>query len=135
MSTRSSLNLRRAFLGITLGFVFLSILIGVLGATTFGLSRNGTARSAELSERLLPALESLARLQGAVLKYNLTNLEFVTARDDETQARKLETAAALRKEIDVHSADLGRRLDSADAIGHQARVSDALKPIPLDTEV
>ena len=123
---RSSLNLRRAFLGITLGFTFLTVLIGVLGATSFGLSKNGTARSAELSDRLLPGLESLARLQSAVLKYNLTNLEFVTARDDETQARKLETAAALRKEIDTHTAALASKLDDAEARSRQEKVITAL---------
>ena len=125
--TSSSLNLQRAFLGITLGFVFLTILIGVLGTTTFGLSRNGTARSAELSERLLPGLEALARLQEAVLKYNLANLEFVTGRDEETQARKLADAAARRKDIDNQSAELGRRLDSPEARSLQDKVAAALQ--------
>ncbi len=125
-STSPTLNLKRAFLGITLGFVFLTILIGVLGTTSFSLSKNGTARSAELSERLLPGLESLARLQESMLKYNLTNLEFVTGRDEETQARKLATAADLRKQIDRHAAELGSRLDSADARARQAKVTAAL---------
>ena len=52
-ATKSRLTLKRAFLCVTLGFVFLAILIVVLGATSFQLSKNGTARSAELSERLL----------------------------------------------------------------------------------
>jgi len=123
----SSLNLKRAFLAITLGFVFLAALIVVLGTTTFQLSKTGTARSAELSERLLPALESLSGLQESTLKYNLTNLEFVTGRDEETQARKLAAAAAYRKDIDAHSGKLADRLDSAEARALQEKVTTALK--------
>jgi methyl-accepting chemotaxis protein len=123
----SRLNLKRAFLGITLGFAFLAGLILVLGTTTFQLSRNGTARSAELSERLLPALESLSGLQEATLKYNLANLEFVTGRDEETQARKLAAAAAHRKDIDAFAAKLADRLDSPDARALQEKVTVALK--------
>jgi methyl-accepting chemotaxis protein len=123
----ASLNLKRAFLGITLGFAFLAALIVVLGTTTFQLSKNGTARSAELSERLLPALESLSGLQEATLKYNLANLEFVTGRDEETQARKLAAAAAHRKDIDTYSAKLADRLDSAEARALQEKVTSALK--------
>ena len=126
-SRKSSLNLKGAFLGVMLGFVFLAILIVVLGATSFQLSKTGTARSAELSERLLPALESLAGLQESTLKYNVANLEYVTGRDEETQARKLAAAAAYRKDIDVHAAELARGLDSADARALQEKIAAALK--------
>jgi methyl-accepting chemotaxis protein len=114
-AVRTSLNLKRAFLWITLGFAFLAALIMVLGTTAFQLSRVGTARSAELSERLLPALESLAGLQEATLKYNLTNLEFVVARDEETMARKVTAASSYRKDIDRNSIELGKRIDSPEA--------------------
>ena len=124
---KSSLTLKRAFLCVTLGFVFLAVLIVVLGATSFQLSKTGTARSAELSERLLPALESMSGLQEAMLKYNLSNLEFVTGRDEEIQARKLAAAAGFRKEIDLRSAELARRLDSADTRSRQEKVTSALK--------
>jgi len=123
----SRLSLKRAFLGITLGYVFLATLIIALGTTSFQLSKNGTARSAELSERLLPALESLAGLQEATLKYNLANLEFVTGRDEETQARKLAQAATHRQAIDARAAELARRLDSAEARPLQEQVIGALK--------
>ena len=124
---RSALNLKRAFLGITLGFAFLAALIVVLGTATFQLSRTGTARSAELSERLLPALESLARLQEATLKYHLTNLEFVVARDEETMARKTTAAATYRKDIDHQADELGARLDSADGRALEHRLAEALQ--------
>jgi methyl-accepting chemotaxis protein len=124
---RSSLTLRRAFFGITLGFAFLAVLIVVLGGTTFQLSRVGTARSAELSERLLPALGELVELQSATLKYNLANLEFVTGRDEATQARKLATAVTERKNIDTHTAGLGQRLESSDAHGKMEKFTVALK--------
>jgi methyl-accepting chemotaxis protein len=123
----AGLNLKRAFLAITLGFAFLAALIVVLGTTTFQLSKNGTARSAELSERLLPALESLSGLQEATLKYNLANLEFVTGRDEETQARKLAAAAAHRKNIDAHAGKLAAQLDSAEARALQDKVAAALR--------
>ena len=70
----SSLNLKRAFLGVTLGFVFLAILIMVLGATSYQLSRTGSVRSAELSERLLPALEALAGVQEARALQHVQNV-------------------------------------------------------------
>jgi methyl-accepting chemotaxis protein len=123
----SRLSLKRAFLGITLGYVFLAALIVVLGTASFQLSKTGTAQSAELSERLLPALQSLAGLQEATLKYNLANLEFVTGRDEETQARKLAQAAAHRKDIDVYAAELARRLESAEARALQDKVVGTLK--------
>jgi methyl-accepting chemotaxis protein len=123
----SRLSLKRAFFGITLGFVFLAALILALGTMTFHLSRDGTARSAELSERLLPALESLAGLEEATLKYNLANLEFVTGRDEETQAKKLAQAAAHRREIDRQAELLARRLNSTDARVLQDKVAAALK--------
>jgi methyl-accepting chemotaxis protein len=119
---QTTLTLKRAFLGITLGFVFLAALIIVLGTTSFQLSRSGTAQSAELSERLLPGLESLAGLQEATLKYNLSNLEFVTGRDETIQARKLAAAAAYRKDIDAHAAELAKKIDSAEARVLQEKV-------------
>jgi len=126
-ATSSRLSLKRAFLGITLGYVFLATLIIALGTTSFQLSKTGTARSAELSERLLPALESLAGLQEATLKYNLANLEFVTGRDEETQARKLAQAAAHRKAIDSRAAELAQRLDVAEARPLQEQVTGAIR--------
>ena len=125
-SSPSALNLKRAFLGVTLGFVFLGVLILVLGATSFQLSKTGTARTAELSERLLPALESLSGLQEATLKYNLTNLEFVTGRDETIQARKLAQAATYRKDIEQHSKELSQKLDSTEARALQDKVAAAL---------
>jgi methyl-accepting chemotaxis protein len=126
-SARTSLNLKRAFLGITLGFAFFAALILVLGTTAFQLSRTGTARSSELSERLLPALESLSGIQEATLKYNLTNLEFVVARDEETMARKNAAAAGFRKDIDRNSAQLAERVNSPEARELQDRFAGALK--------
>jgi methyl-accepting chemotaxis protein len=126
-SAGSTLTLRRAFLGITLGFAFLAILIVLLGGATFQLSRTGTARSAELSERLLPALGELVDLQAATLKYNLANQEFVTARDEATQARKLSIAAQERKSIDLHAAALQLRLDVPDARARLERFTSAIK--------
>ncbi len=123
----SRLSLKRAFLGITLGYVFLAVLIVALGAASFLLSKTGTARSAELSERLLPALQSLAGLQEATLKYNLANLEFVTGRDEETQAHKLAQAAGHRRDIDAHAAALAKRIDSAEARPLQERVMVTLR--------
>ncbi len=121
------LSLKRAFHGITLGYVFLALLIVALGTTSFQLSKTGTARSAELSERLLPALQALAGLQEATLKYNLANLEFVTGRDEETQARKLAQAAGHRQAIDRQAAELARQLNAPEDRELQAKVSAAIK--------
>jgi methyl-accepting chemotaxis protein len=102
-SPPSRLTLGRAFLGITLGYVFLALLIGLIGTTSFQLSRTGTAKTRELSERLLPALQNLAELQEHALKYHLANLEYVTGRDEETQSRKLAEATRARAEVDEHT--------------------------------
>ena len=121
------LNLKRAFLGITLGYVFLALLVIALGTTSFQLSKTGRARSDELSQQLLPALQTLSGLQEATLKYNLANLEYVTGRDEETQARKLTQAAEHRKEIDTRAARLAQQLDSAEMRSLQGKVIAALK--------
>jgi methyl-accepting chemotaxis protein len=122
----TKLNLKRTFLGITLGFVFLAGLIAFLGATNLQLSRTGTERTSELSQRLLPGLEALAQLQESALKYNLANLEYVTGRDEETQARKLTAAAGHRKNIDRHAATLSEKLHSPEARALQAQLQVAL---------
>ena len=126
-SSQPTFTLKRAFRGIILGFVFLAVLIVALGTASFQLSRTGTDRSAELSERLLPALQSLAGLQEAALKYNLSNLEYVTGRDEEIQARKLAQAATQRKAIEMHAAKLAQQLDSVEARDLQGKVTIALK--------
>jgi len=126
-AAQTSLNLKRAFLGITLGYVFLALLVIALGTTSFQLSKTGRARSDELSQRLLPALETLAGLQEATLKYNLANLEYVTGRDEETQARKLAQAAGHRKDLDARAAQLAVLLDSAEMGALRGRVIAALK--------
>ena len=124
---QTRLNLKRAFLGITFGYVFLALLVIALGTTSFQLSKTGRARSDELSQELLPALQALAGLQEATLKYNLTNLEYVTGRDEETQARKLTEAAAYRKDIETRSVKLADHLDTDDLRALQAKVIAALK--------
>ena len=121
------LNLKRAFLAITLSFVFLGVLIVALGVTSFKLSKDGTAHSAELTKRLLPALESVSGLEVSALKYNLSNLEFVTAKDDEAQARELAQAAAFLAEIKSHSAHLTELLDTPEARAHVDKFSASLR--------
>ncbi len=130
--SRSSFNLRRFFTGITLGFAFLAVLIVVLGGATFQLSRTGTARSAELSERLLPALDDLVRLQESTLKYNLANLEFVTGRDEATQAKKLATAAKERGQINKYSESLTGRVASAEGRAAVEKFTAAVKLYDAD---
>jgi methyl-accepting chemotaxis protein len=120
-------NLKKAFLGITLGFLFLAMLFVLLATTTFQLSRTGTARSSELSTRLLPALESLASLQEATLKYNLTMLEFVLAKDEETMARKTASAGAYRADIDRRAAELATLLESPEARTRLDRLASSLR--------
>ena len=126
-AAQTRLNLKRAFLGITFGYVFLALLVIALGTTSFQLSKGGRVRSDELSEQLLPGLQTLAGLQESTLKYNLANLEYVTGRDEETQARKLVQAAEHRKEIDTRAAKLAQQLDSAELRGLQGKVMAALK--------
>jgi len=126
-SSSPTLCLKNGFLGIIGGFVFLAALIVTLGAVSFQLSRNGTARSTMLSQRLLPALESLSGLQEAALKYNLSNLEYVTGKDEETQAKILGVAAGYRMDIDRHSAELAKLLVEPEARALQEKVDAALR--------
>ncbi len=123
----TKLNLKKAFLAITLSFAFLGALIVVLGITSFKLSKGGTGQSAELTKRLLPALESVSGLESSTLKFNLSNLEFVTAKDDDAQARELAVAATHLGEIKSNSEKLSQLLDSPEARGHLDKFSDSLK--------
>ena len=120
-------NLKRVFIAVTFAFVFLAALIVLLGGLSFQLSKTGTARSAEFSERLLPAIEDLNALQDATLKYNLSNLEFVTGRDEAVQTRKLTAANGYRKEIDRRSEALAARLTGTNAGPLQSAMASALK--------
>ena len=125
--TTSRLCLKNGFLGIICGFIFLAALIVTLGAVSFQLSKNGTARTSMLSRRLLPALESLSGLQEAALKYNLSNLEYVTGKDEETQAKILAVAAGYRSDIDRHSGELSKLLEGPEARDLQDKVATALQ--------
>ncbi|MEO6003846.1 MAG: methyl-accepting chemotaxis protein [Opitutus sp.] len=120
-------NLKRVFIAVTLAFVFLAALIVLLGGLSFQLSKTGTARSAEFSERLLPAIEDLNALQDATLKYNLSNLEFITGRDEAVQTRKLTAANGYRKEIDRRLTALAVRLTGTGAGPLQTAMGTALK--------
>src|SRR4051812_1071271 len=95
-SSITRLNLKRAFLGTTLGYAFLALLVSGLGWAAFVLSRSGTEHSTELTGKLLPALQTTSRLGEATLKYNLSTLEFVLAKDEDAMARKAKSAATLR---------------------------------------
>ncbi len=126
-SSAVRLNLKRAFLAITLSFVFLGALIVVLGITSFKLSKDGTAQSGDLTKRLLPALEAVSGLEVSTLKFNLSNLQFVTAKDDEAQARELTHAATYLEEINTQSSKLAQLLGTPEARAHLDKFLESLK--------
>lgn len=130
----NGLTVKRAFLLIILSFAFLAVLIAALGGITYRLTRTGTARSGELSERLLPALGKLGGLQAATLKYNLSLLEFVTGRDETIQARKLATATRERAQIDEHSAAMLRLLNTPESKKLQENFQTRLKAYDASAE-
>ncbi|MBI5800128.1 MAG: chemotaxis protein [Verrucomicrobia bacterium] len=112
MSASTTLSLKRAFTGIILGYVCLTALIVGVGVLSAQFSRTGARKTAEMSELLLPALQDLAGLQDAALRYHLANLEFVTGRDEEIQKRKLEEAARQRRDLERHAQALDGRLQA-----------------------
>jgi methyl-accepting chemotaxis protein len=114
-SSLTRLNLKRAFLGTTLGYAFLALLVSGLGWTAFTLSKSGTERSTELTSKLLPALQTTSRLGEATLKYNLSTLEFVLAKDEESMARKAKAADLLRETIKRNVAELKKQVTTPDA--------------------
>ncbi|MBA3850471.1 MAG: chemotaxis protein, partial [Opitutus sp.] len=126
MSSPSSINLRRAFTGITLGYVFLTALIVAAGLLSARFSKTGTAKTSELSQHLLPALQKVAALQEATLKYHLANLEFVTGRDEETQTRKLAEAKRQREQIDEQSRALEKLATESATGDHRAHFTAAV---------
>ncbi|MCX6955760.1 MAG: methyl-accepting chemotaxis protein [Verrucomicrobia bacterium] len=115
-SSTTRLNLKRAFLGTTLGYAFLALLVSGLGWAAFGLSKSGTEHSTELTGKLLPALQTTSRLGDATLKYNLSTLEFVLAKDEESMARKAKAAAVQHETIDRNVAELKKQVTSSDAL-------------------
>lgn len=115
-SSITRLNLKRAFLGTTLGYAFLALLVSGLGWAAFVLSKSGTEHSTELTGKLLPALQTTSRLGEATLKYNLSTLEFVLAKDEESMGRKAKSAAALRDTIGRNIIELKKQVDTPDAL-------------------
>ncbi len=114
-SSITKLNLKRAFLGTTLGYAFLALLVGGLGWAAFVLSKSGAEHSTELTSQLLPALQTTSRLGEATLKYNLSTLEFVLAKDEEGMARKAKVASTLREVIDRNLIELKKQAVTPDA--------------------
>ncbi len=126
MHVTSRINLKRAFTGITIGYVFLTALIVGVAVMSFQFSKTGSAKTSELSHTLLPALQEAAIIQEATLKYHLANLEFVTGRDEETQTRKLAEATKQREAIDAQSKTLEKLTSDADIAQHRAAFMTAL---------
>jgi len=126
MATSSSINLKRAFTGITIGYVFLTALIVGIGVISSQFSKTGTAKTSELSQNLLPALQKVATLQEATLKYHLANLEFVTGRDEETQTRKLGEAKKQREAIDAQAQALAKLASDSATAAHRAEFIAAI---------
>ncbi len=126
MHATSRINLKRAFTGITVGYVFLTALIVAVGVLSSQFSKTGTAKTTELSQTLLPALQEAAIIQEATLKYHLANLEFVTGRDEETQARKLAEAKKQRETVDTESQALAKLTSDPEIAKHRADFMTAL---------
>lgn len=122
----SRLNLRRTF-GIVTGFFALVAAITCLvGTASYLLSRLSRDHTTRLIRHNLPALQSLARLQEAALRYHVANTEFVLARDEAAMGVKRELALTARREITTHLAALRELATSEEARGVEARFAEAL---------
>ena len=108
---KTSLSLRRTFAIITALFVVVATSTCLVGYVNYRLSSVSSRHTNELTHLNLPALQALARLEEATLKYNAANIEFVLAKDDAGMAAKAKTA-------DLWGSRISTNLDALDGLIH-----------------
>lgn len=111
----SQLSLKRAFAVISALFVVVALITFAVGSVSYKLSRRTNEHTSRLTHRNLPALQALAKLEEATLKYNATNTEFVLAKDEAGMAAKAKTAAEWADHIEASLAQLTTLLDTPES--------------------
>ncbi len=84
----SRLSLKHTFAIVTALFVVVAAITCGVGFASYKLSRISSEHTDGLTHRNLPALQALARLGEATLKYSAANTEFVLAKDEAAMANK-----------------------------------------------
>jgi methyl-accepting chemotaxis protein len=122
-----SLNLKRTFVFIAALFTAVTVITCGLGLANYKLSRVSSQQTDRLSHRNLPALQELARLQEATLRYNAAHTEFVLAKDETAMAAKAKAADEWATKIAQHLDKLATLLGAGEPAQMAANFSAALE--------
>jgi methyl-accepting chemotaxis protein len=106
------LSLKHSFSIIAGLFVAVAIVTCAVGAMSYKLSRQTSEHTGQLTHRNLPALQALAKLQEATLKYNSANTEFVLAKDEAAMAAKAKAGQEWAGQIESNLARLIQLVES-----------------------
>jgi methyl-accepting chemotaxis protein len=108
------LSLKRTFAFVTAFFAVVAAIACGAGYANYAFSRVSSDHAERLIHRNLPALQTVARLAEAALKYHVANTEFVLAKDEAAMAAKTKVAEESALKI---AAQLGvlERLGHSDA--------------------
>jgi methyl-accepting chemotaxis protein len=122
----SSLNLKRTFLIVTALFIIVATITAAVGLANYALSRVSSQQTDQLSHRNLPALQELAKLEEATLRYNAAQTEFVLAKDETAMAAKAKAADEWAVQITTHLGRLGELVSTPQSVKLAATFKDSL---------
>ena len=122
----SGLSLKRTFAIVTALFIVVAAITCGAGYANSKLSRVSSQQTDQLTHRHLPALQALAKLQEAALRYNVAHTEFVLAKDEAAMAAKAKAADDWAAQITAHLTRLGELVSTPDAAKHAASLKDSL---------
>jgi methyl-accepting chemotaxis protein len=123
----SGLNLKRTFAIVGLLFTTVALITCAVGFANYKLSRVSSQLTDQLTHRDLPALQELARLQEATLRYNAAHTEFVLAKDENAMTAKAKAANDWAGKIAAHLDRLADLLHTPEAARIAGTFKDSLK--------
>ncbi len=119
----SGLNLKRTFAIVTVLFIVVAAITCTVGFANYKLSRVSSQQTDQLTHGNLPALQELAKLEEATLRYNAAHTEFVLAKDEAAMAAKAKAADEWAAQIVAHLGRLGELVSTPES----AKLASALK--------
>ena len=122
----SHLNLKRTFAIVTILFVVVAVITCAVGFANFKLSRVSSQQTDQLTHRNLPALQTLAKLEEATLRYNAAHTEFVLAKDEAAMAAKAKAADDWAAQIIAQLGHLGEQTGTPESAKLAAALKDSL---------
>ena len=122
----SGLNLKRTFAIVTVLFIVVAAITCTVGFANYKLLRISSQQTDQLTNRNLPALQALAKLEEATLRYNAAHTEFVLAKDEAAMAAKARAGDEWAAQIIAQLGRLGELVRTPESVKLEGALKDSL---------